>query len=274
VTAQSDWPHASSRADEADNETAERDDLPELSPEDRATSPAMDADPDVIVVSAHEDLLDEDDMDDLDDEPADEPELDDDIIAATAVPSAGDAPTEDEPAADEPTMLEPTVLEPTVLEPTADEPTALEPAVDDDELAADEPTLPELAVDADEPAADEPAADEPAVPEPAFVASQTGPASDGYGAAGLSPHWHDIQAQFVDDPRGSVELAAAAVDEAVTELVEALNRRRAGLVPAAGVPEDPESTEQLREALRSCRMFCQNLADISERFSGPESLAS
>jgi hypothetical protein len=251
VTAQSDWPHASSHAAEADTDTAEIDDLPEASPEEPAMSPTLDADPDVIVVSAHDDLPDEDDLDDdLDDEGADEPEPDDDIIAATVVPSAADESAADESAesaADEPAALEPAMLAPAAHEPAADE---------------------------DEPAADEPAADEPFAQEPAVVTGQTGPARGSNGAAGLGPHWHDIQAQFVDDPRGSVELAAAAVDEAVTELVETLNRRRAGLVPAAGVPEDPESTEQLREALRSCRTFCENLADISERFARPETLAS
>ena len=90
----------------------------------------------------------------------------------------------------------------------------------------------------------------------------------------LGQQWHDIQAQFVDDPRGSVQLAAAAVDDAVTELVETLKQRRAGLVPATGTAEDPQSTERLREALVSCRMFCENLADISERFARPDAMAS
>ncbi len=101
---------------------------------------------------------------------------------------------------------------------------------------------------------------------PAAAASTGGRA----GHAGLGQQWHDIQAQFVDDPRGSVQLAAAAADEAVSELIEMLRQRTADLVPADRAQNDPGSTEQLREALRSCRLFCENLADISHRLSQPE----
>jgi hypothetical protein len=108
----------------------------------------------------------------------------------------------------------------------------------------------------------------PTADDATLAPAAAAPASGGMGA--LSPQWHDIQAQFVDDPSGSVQLAAAAVDDAVTELVATLHQRRAGLVPDASLADDPQSTEQLREALRSCRQFCQNLADISERFARPE----
>ena len=71
--------------------------------------------------------------------------------------------------------------------------------------------------------------------------------------------WRDIQAMFVDDPRASVQLAAQAVDNAVGTLVETLHRRQAEF-PSAGAAGDPGDTEQLRETLRSCRLFCQSLA--------------
>ena len=53
-------------------------------------------------------------------------------------------------------------------------------------------------------------------------------------SGGLSEQWHDIQAIFVDDPHGSVELAAAAAEAAVSALVESLPQRQAALVPAGG----------------------------------------
>jgi hypothetical protein len=75
----------------------------------------------------------------------------------------------------------------------------------------------------------------------------------------LSQQWHDIQAMFVDDPRGSVERAAAAAHDAVSALVESV-RQRMSAVPAG----DPGDTEQLRSTLRSYRMFCQRVTDLDE----------
>ena len=77
--------------------------------------------------------------------------------------------------------------------------------------------------------------------------------------ADLGEQWHDIQAMFVDDPRGSVQRAAAAADAAVSALAELLRERQAALFPAGGASAD---TEQLRETLRSYRVLCQNLADV------------
>jgi hypothetical protein len=75
----------------------------------------------------------------------------------------------------------------------------------------------------------------------------------------LSEQWHDIQAMFVDDPKGSVERAAAAADDAVSALVESLRQR----LPA-GSADDPGDTEQLRSTLRSYRIFCQRVADLDD----------
>jgi hypothetical protein len=85
--------------------------------------------------------------------------------------------------------------------------------------------------------------------------------------------WHDIQALFVDDPRGSVELAAAAADAAVTALVESLRQRQSALGQAGSTSADPGGTEQLREALRSYRFFCQSLTDIGQRLAQPTAMA-
>ena len=78
---------------------------------------------------------------------------------------------------------------------------------------------------------------------------------------------------FVDDPRGSVELAAAAADAAVSALVETLHQRQAALRRTGSASADPGGTEQLREALRSYRIFCQSLTDIGQRLAQPAAMA-
>jgi hypothetical protein len=108
----------------------------------------------------------------------------------------------------------------------------------------------------------------PGQPESA-AASLNGNGYSNGTTAEAGPQWRDIQAQFVDDPQGSVQLAAAAVDEAVSELVESLHQRRASLTPADGPADGPDNTEQLREALRSCRTFCENLAELSQQLAQP-----
>jgi hypothetical protein len=82
----------------------------------------------------------------------------------------------------------------------------------------------------------------------------------------LGEQWHDIQAMFVDDPRGSVQRAAAAADAAVSALAEELRKRRAAVSPAGG---DSADTEQLRESLLSYRILCQNLADVGWQLRQP-----
>ncbi len=145
---------------------------------------------------------------------------------------------------------------------------------------ADDPDVIIAEVVAEEPTtAGQPAAGQP-------VAGQV--AAQGNGT--LSPQWHDIQAMFVDDPRGSVRLAAAAADAAVADLVDSLRQRQNALQPAgADGPsgaadrsgtEHPSGTghladtEQLREALRSYRVFCEAVADLSHRLPQTSGVAS
>jgi hypothetical protein len=99
--------------------------------------------------------------------------------------------------------------------------------------------------------------------------SGNGRIDDNARPADLGQEWHDIQAMFVDDPRGSVELAAAAADSAVRALMETLHRRQSELAPTGTGSADPGGTEQLREALRSYRIFCQSLAEIGQRLAQP-----
>ena len=86
------------------------------------------------------------------------------------------------------------------------------------------------------------------------------------GNGALGQQWHDIQAMFVDDPRGSVQLAAEAADAAVSSLMESVRERQAGLRPSAGsATSNPADTEQLREALRTYRVFCETVRDLAQR---------
>ncbi len=83
-------------------------------------------------------------------------------------------------------------------------------------------------------------------------------------AVGLGQQWHDIQAMFVDDPLGSVQQAAAEADAAVSALAAMLRERQATFASASG---SVTGTEQLRESLRSYRIFCQSLTEIEDHLS-------
>ncbi len=102
-------------------------------------------------------------------------------------------------------------------------------------------------------------------------ANRTGTPANG----GVSQEWHDIQAMFVDDPRASVQLAVEAAEAAVSSLVESLRERQAGLRPSASsaAATSPPDTEQLREALRQYRMFCEAVSDLGRRLPQVSGLA-
>ena len=97
------------------------------------------------------------------------------------------------------------------------------------------------------------------------LATETGQASPG-------DHWHEIQAMFVDDPRGSVRFAAEAADGAVASLVETLRNRLASIEPSASSTDHANGTEGLRSTLRAYRTFCQVISELRERVakSDPE----
>ena len=65
--------------------------------------------------------------------------------------------------------------------------------------------------------------------------------------------WSGILVAFVDDPRGSVKMAADAVDFAIEELVTSVRARQQAL--AASWQSGEADTEQLRSALREYRRF-------------------
>jgi hypothetical protein len=70
----------------------------------------------------------------------------------------------------------------------------------------------------------------------------------------LTGRWDQIQASFVDEPRGAVEKADALVAETISKLAEGFARTRAGL-DGQWKRGDSVSTEDLRQALRHYRSF-------------------
>jgi hypothetical protein len=90
------------------------------------------------------------------------------------------------------------------------------------------------------------------------------PASPGGAAApsGTSAQrWSEILATFVDDPRGSVKMAAAAVDLAIDEFVTSVQARQRAL--ASSWQGSDTDTEQLRTALREYRKFAAQVQQLS-----------
>jgi hypothetical protein len=121
------------------------------------------------------------------------------------------------------------------------------PMRDEDVVVLDAETVvkdPALAQTAGAPVAPQAAATaEPAAAEPATAAP-----------GGISAQrWSEIMATFVDDPRGSVTMAAAEVDPAIDELVNSLRARQRAL--ASRWQSTETGTEQLRTALRDYRKF-------------------
>ena len=75
---------------------------------------------------------------------------------------------------------------------------------------------------------------------------------------GLRSRWDEIQAGFVDEPRGAVEKADTLVADAIATLAEGFARTRAEL-DGQWKRGDAVSTEDLRLALRHYRSFFARL---------------
>ena len=142
--------------------------------------------------------------------------------------------------------------------PGMDSPTAYDPATSGPATSSAPAAL-------DEPGTDEPGA--PETPEPAGsgpaagVTGVTGVTGAGIPAATLSEQqWPAIQAMFVDDPKGSVQRAAAAADEVVKAFVASIGREQAALHAAW---QNDATTEDLRTALQQYRAFCGRLEGLA-----------
>ena len=70
----------------------------------------------------------------------------------------------------------------------------------------------------------------------------------------LESRWSDIQARFVDEPRGSVEDANALVEELTNRLVSSFSEQRSRLESRWDRGDDV-TTEDLRMALQRYRSF-------------------
>jgi hypothetical protein len=77
----------------------------------------------------------------------------------------------------------------------------------------------------------------------------------------LRTRWETIQAEFVDDPRVSVQEADELVVTAIKKLSESFAEERARLERQWSQGNDV-STEDLRQALRRYRAFFQRLLAI------------
>lgn len=123
-----------------------------------------------------------------------------------------------------------------------------------------------------------------------LVYSETGQAHNGNGASGaaepddartlertlLSPgsvlfpandmdefrtRWREIQGEFVDEPRRSVEQANALVGLVIQQLTDVFTNERAKLENLWGQGKEV-STEDLRQALRRYRSFFDRLLSV------------
>jgi hypothetical protein len=102
----------------------------------------------------------------------------------------------------------------------------------------------------------------PGQPPAAQVPAATPASPDGAAApSGISAQrWSEILTTFVDDPRGSVKMAADAVDEAIEECVNSVRARQRDL--AATWQGAEGDTEQLRTALREYRRLGQRVQQL------------
>jgi hypothetical protein len=125
-----------------------------------------------------------------------------------------------------------------------------------------EPSVTEPRDEAEEPFMTE--AQAPVVTEPRDVAEgpvMTEAQEPAMAAATSTPQrWSEIMVAFVDDPRGSVKMAADAVDEAIGEFVNSVRARQRDL--AATWQGAEADTEQLRSALREYRTLGQRVQEL------------
>ena len=77
----------------------------------------------------------------------------------------------------------------------------------------------------------------------------------------LHARWREIQARFVDEPRGAVNQADALVTEVVDAVTSGFASRKAGLEQRWGTGGEA-ATEELRQALHAYRAFFQRLLQI------------
>jgi hypothetical protein len=129
----------------------------------------------------------------------------------------------------------------------------------DSEAAVKDPALTETAGDPAETAGEPAVTREPppatAAPSPAGAPPSAAASPGSVDSPGsISPQrWSEILVGFVDNPRGSVKMAADAVDSAIEEVLASVRARQRALESSWKSSET--DTEQLRIALREYRRF-------------------
>jgi hypothetical protein len=192
-----------------------------------------------------------------------------------AAPAHDDQPLPEPPSVDPASATaEETAWGPRIVVATEDDQPLPEPPISDPASAAEQaspepaapapsqlPGGPELGSAAAEPgiatgadAEKTPTATAPA-PEPASAS-----AADA-DSINLDVRWHQILAMFVDDPRSSVEQAAALADDRAEALVLSIKERQDSLL--SGWQRHDAETEELRLALQQYRIFCNRLEELS-----------
>ena len=87
------------------------------------------------------------------------------------------------------------------------------------------------------------------------------PLFDEHEGNDLRTRWHDVQGDFVDDPKASVQRADELVATCVKRLAEMFAKERANL-ESEWSRGGEVSTEDLRQALRRYRSFFDRLLSI------------
>lgn len=85
-------------------------------------------------------------------------------------------------------------------------------------------------------------------------------AADEPATADSGGRWREVQALFVDDPRGSVELAAGMAADTIESLIASARGRQESL--GSSWQEQEAGTEELRTALQGYRTLCLSVAEL------------
>jgi hypothetical protein len=161
------------------------------------------------------------------------------------------APADDDQALPEPPISDPAIAaEEAGPEPAAPAPSQL-PGAPDLRSAAAEPSL---AADGD---AEKTSTVTAPAPEPASASAADTDSIE------LDVRWHEILAMFVDDPRSSVEQAAALAGNRAEAFVLSIKKQQDSLL--SGWQRHDAETEELRIALQQYRIFCNRLEERSHR---------
>jgi hypothetical protein len=189
---------------------------------------------------------------------------DNQIVPAARVADPASAPAEE------------TAWSPRIVAPADEDQPLPEPPISDPASAAEEaspgpaalapshlPASPELGSAAAEPgtATGTDAEESPAAAGPAAEPGPASPSAVGGDGIDLDVRWHEILAMFVDDPRSSVEQAAALAGDRAEAFVLSIKEQRDSLL--SGWQRHDAETEELRIALQQYRIFCNRLEELS-----------